>query len=301
MYEYVMRLWDQGEFPILYDTELDVPPLPTWEELGDMLESHPFPEPSDTADLLYRLEFDGTTTTASGAAGQNLDETVYSIFDTGPVFTGGSPETAFLSRLLVARPDLKETIMPHIARSAAAHGEPAGGRFQTGVDALKASPTAPGPSLPLQIRPYLIHGGAWRKTAEWIGTYGDIDTLLAWKFLESELDPGHEFSHQLVPSLTDDVYLHCHVVDMSSYQSEIGELEKAVLCHYVIDYGIGFVDDIYQGTGYYRVFDYGRVIYAPSVGPVYCYERLMVQTGSPHTVGNGDRTLTLISTNAGMF
>jgi len=46
------------------------------------------------------------------------------------------------------------------------------------------------------------------------------------------------------------------------------------------------------------VVDYGRVIYVPEVGPVYTYERMLVNPGEPSSIGIGERILTLTDTGA---
>ena len=75
-------------------------------------------------------------------------------------------------------------------------------------------------------------------------------------------------------------------------------LEGVVLeCLYVIDYGVmEYRNELGDPLGYVRFFDYGTVIYAPGVGPVYSYERWMVEPGDPITTGLGDLTISLVET-----
>ena len=146
--------------------------------------------------------------------------------------------------------------------------------------------------------PNLIHGGAWEKTAEWIGTYNDLSARLAWKFLADDITVGSEFSYQLVPDFSDDTFLHGRVHRQMSVETEVGTFEKALDCLYILDWGISTATDT-QGevVGYFRVFDYGRVIYAPTIGPVYSSERWTVEPGNPPTPGLEDFTTILIGTS----
>ena len=175
----------------------------------------------------------------------------------------------FLARLYAARPDLRGAI--RTAYAMAGPAEPGGGYAV----------------LP-PWGPFLIHGGAWEKTSEYIGTYGDVDQLLAWKFLTSDLSPGTEFTHQLVPSLADNVYLHGRVERTLSWESGIGLHEKCIEVLYIIDYGIVLGTDVTgQPLDYARIVDGGRVVYAPTTGPVYLYEVSFIQPGE--ALANGAR------------
>ena len=145
--------------------------------------------------------------------------------------------------------------------------------------------------------PLLIHGGVWRKTDQWIAAYADLDTLPAWKYLEADLSRGHEFTHQLAPSLASDIFLHCRVVGEGRAKTEVCVFKRALDCIYLVDYGVyNLQGPGPDAQGYYRVFDYGRVLYVPGVGPVYAYERMLVCAGDPVGIGLGERHISLTAT-----
>jgi hypothetical protein len=172
--------------------------------------------------------------------------------------------SSFLERLRIARPDL-------------------GDEIRTLCPDLGASDQPGTPPAPI-----MIHGGAWEKTDLWIGTYGDIDTLLAWKFLEADLTSGHEFTHQLIPSLTNDAFLHCRVLGRTVVRSPAGHFWRALECIYIVEYGPFEVQGPSGPFGWWQFYDYGRVIYVPEIGPVYGYERTLIAVGETIGIGYGD-------------
>jgi hypothetical protein len=166
------------------------------------------------------------------------------------------------------------------------------------AQALRDTAYFPEESPPILLTPYpvLIHGGAWEKTDEYIGTYGDIDTDLAWKFLEDDLCPGSEFSFELSVTGGGPYYAHCRVLGNTSIETEMGTFENGLECIYMIDFGVIIYGGEHGTFGYRRNITYGNVIYVPDVGPVYGYERFMVCVGSSLGQGAGDMTLSLTST-----
>jgi hypothetical protein len=117
---------------------------------------------------------------------------------------------------------------------------------------------------------------------------------LAWKFLTSNLFTGSEFSYQLMPNFAEDLVLHCRVYRRLTVTTDAGTFLNALDCLYILDYGITTVTDVYgDPKGYIRTYDYGRVIYAPTVGPVYSYERWGVDPGNPPSEGFLDITVRL--------
>jgi hypothetical protein len=220
----------------------------------------------------FRMQFEGLMTTSSGVTAQNLVESLDIIVmeGSGP---GASFEARLLERIAAARPDLRARL-----------GRP---------DAISAAP-----GLRWAWTPYFIHGYAWSKTPERIGTFGDVDTLLAWKFLDANVRPGATFRHQLVPSLASDVWLSAivertvalHLPDGSRSASAIDVL-------YVLDYGTSYATDAMGiPIGAYRTFDYGRVTYAPGVGPVRDLERRLAYLGDGVTHGVHELELNLQDT-----
>jgi len=209
----------------------------------------------------FRLEFDGDMTTGSGVTAQRLAES----FPVPPIElapAGASFEGRLLDRIAAARPDLRARL----------------GR---------QGPSAAGGRIGWSYAPYFIHGYAWIKGPSWIGTYGDVDTLLAWKFLESNVRPGNTFRHRLVPSLAEDVWLIAGVERTVTVNVPgVGRSANAIEVIYAIDYGAAAsVDAMGNVTGRYRPFDYGKVVYAPGIGPVSDLERRLAFLGEGVTHG----------------
>jgi hypothetical protein len=267
-YDFTMRGWS-STFPLfdtLYATEEEVPALPSFDYIEDLLENHPIGDDVNMDAGTYRMRFDGDTTSEYGVTAQALKDTLY------------------IADMAVAR-DCRVTREDIILGRAMPVGrymqDPAVWPLGAAEDILSY--------------PMMIHGGFWEKNEAWIGTYCEIDTNLCWKFLTEDLEPGSEFTHQLVPALTDQVFLHCKVLGMKD--ADVGGLiyQNALECAYIIDYGVTWTD-IPGHTGYYRVYDYGVAIYAPEVGPVYSYERALVEAGNDESTGVGDKRLVLTDT-----
>lgn len=245
-FELTLREWI-GPGPPLYMDCDSVAPAPSLLEVAAFLESPDVGDSTGTTAGFERLQFDGMRTTESGASGQNLVETL---------FSAETPETTvtanltLLGRIYAARPDLRAALRAHEPR----------------LEANLLSHTRIRGSV-------LLHGGAWEKTESYIGGYGDIDALLAWKYLEANLEPGQEFTLQLIPSLTNDVFLHGRVHRRTTWETRTGTYVNALECVYMIDYGVSdAVDGDGNFVGCWRSVTFGTVVYAPTVGPVYCYE-----------------------------
>jgi hypothetical protein len=265
-YRVVERSWDDNAWTT-YPSPGAVPPAPTMSEVAALLDNPPAAVPTRVDSSRYELRFSGTITTLSGVTRQNLLETW--ILPNGPA-GARSGQAAFLSQLAKARPDLRARIRARFASLAP---------VEDTLHFIYASD--------------LLHGYAWEKTPQWIGTYGDLDTLLAWKYLTSRLSPGSEFTHQLVPALTSDVWLHGRILEPRTVRTAAGTFTNAVVCAYLIDFGVTTVtDDSGNPTGYTRQFSFGYVAYVPYVGPVACYERRMLAVGGI-SLGWGDVTLDL--------
>jgi hypothetical protein len=273
-YDYSYRSWDYDPSSIpLYSTEAEVPDIPSMTELEYLLHNQPTGNIIETSEAVFMLEFAGDTTTGSGVTAQNLRESLF----VGQVHLSSHSATqltgGFLSRLSSARPDLA-------------------GRIRTEDNDKSIAEILSQQIESISLNPVLVHGRAWEKTSEYIGTYGDLDQLLAWKFLESNLEVSHEFTFQLATSLADDIFLHCKILRTLTAETAIGSFKNSIECLYAVDYGI-----YYMPGGYRRPFDYGTVIYSPGVGPVYSYERIFLFAGDPVTLGIGDLELKLIESN----
>lgn len=259
----------------VYPRRRDVPTV-SLEDADRLIARTPVPTEAPHA-FGYTLAFTGEITTGSGVRAQFLMET----FPSANHASGSSD--AFLSHLAQVRPDLAQRIR---------HARPA----------LSIPRSAPlGGSLPfIPPQPRLVHGGAFVKGPLWIGTYGDLDTLLAWKFLDVDLHERHEFAHPLVPSLAPDVVLRGRVAARGPMSvPAYGDVPDAVEMHYLIDYGVMEAQDIDGNPiGYARSYEYGRVFFVPNVGPVYAQERLMAWAGPQPDMGAYETTFWRVMTRS---
>ena len=275
-------LFDPLFDPRTYPTAAQVPPAPRLLEVAALLRSHPIGANPVLSTAGYRMRFNGIKTTQSGAVGQNLETAVIEDVGIGPaavqVGTAAMPP-GFLRTLSVARPDL--------ARKLAAKW---GSQIRTNSTGAAASIDPPN----------FLFGYAWEKTSEYIGSYGDLNTQLAWKYLVANLRPGSSFVMQLVPDLADDVFLQARVLPGNSSSTEFGTFRNVVRVLYLIDFGVSTLTDVDGNSlGYFRVYSYGTVDYAPGVGPVASYERALVQPGRPLDPGIYDLRIGLVATEAG--
>jgi hypothetical protein len=270
------RVWGDATVAILYDTPDEVPSAPSLDEVAALLADHPHGSVESEDAGTFALHFDGEITTDSGMEGQNLVETLTWAAKPGPPRVLAAD--ALLRRILAVRPDLR-------ARA-----------IQLGLRVADETGSRDG------FAPLFLQGYAWLKTSEFIGSYGDLDQLLAWKYLESNLSIGHEFSQQLVPELADDVWLHARILSVGRVDTPAGHFRKVLTCLYTIDYGIMQVSSQQDPLlGYARMLDYGTVSYAPAVGPVRSYERKLVAVGDGGALGPGigDLELSITETSEG--
>jgi hypothetical protein len=261
VYDHTARVWEADL--TFYPTREDVPstPLPSWYKVFNYLQTNVPPTATSVETGTLTLTFEGMTTTPAGVTAQNLNEEI--VLDEPPGRAGAS------RNWIVDRPWTPNAEAGILGRAA----------MQSG-------------------RPLLLHGGAWEKNSEWIGTYGDINQDLAWKFLTSDLRMGATFTFQLVPQLADNIFLHCIVYRQVVAKTEVGTFTKALDCLYMIDYGVaGFTDQQGGLLGYARVVDLGRVIYAPTIGPVYSYERRDIELTEPLPAGLSDTAELLVGTS----
>ena len=268
VYEETVLIWSDSLQLTVYPDPGDVPSAPTLDEVVALLQ-----EPLEGAPLrrvsTYRLQFDGTTTTESGAMGQNLrawiDDVPVAVAKVGAVaspggsWEGGTAASGFLAQLRRARPDL--------APKTIAWSEVYADTFDV-----------------IPIAPTLLGGGAWEKTDATIGLYGALDLDLAWKYLEADLRVGHEFIFQLIPSLADDVYLHARVHATGSVETQNGVHDLGLDVVYMVDFGIlEVLDPEGAHVGYSRGFSIGNVVYVADVGPVWSEERNLYFVGTTPT------------------
>lgn len=256
-----------------FDTPEEVPDAPSLGVLETLVGNQDPPQGAVRETGGFKLHFDGMRTTETGLTGQNLVET---LLDVVPSKSGEQvlPNSAvrFLAMLALARPDLAPAI------DAAAPGVV--NRTDLSLDS-----------------PLFLHGLAWEKTLDHIGTLSDVDTMLGWKYLEADLTVGHEFTFQLVRPLADDVFLHARIVDKGTRSVPDGIFRNCIEVLYLVDYGIT-VPDVGPVERYHRVISYGLVTYAPNVGPIACKERHLVTVRDDGSLGVGvaDAILELVDT-----
>jgi hypothetical protein len=259
-YDATVMGWLRASLPpeVIFQNPGDVPAAPSLREVVGLLEAEIEGTPFESENTLYTLRFSGTTSTESGATGQSLVATMGNEPVEAQTAAAGAFVDVFFARLAVARPDLRARIEERIGR-----------------------PVVAGLAQPMFLR-----GGAWERTDEWIGMYGDLDSELAWLYLDADLDVGHEFTFQLAPSLVDDAFLHVLVHRRVSVETDAGKYENALEVIYEIDFGVSeLVDDSGTAIGYLRIFDIARIAYAVDVGPVDCTERLFYVVGRDRAIG----------------
>jgi hypothetical protein len=251
LYDYSVATYPEWGLDVFEDIQ-DVPNVPPMDVLAAYLDNAPSVEGIHNYGV-YELWFDGEDSTLSGAWGQRLVESLYGLEFQHPVSSSYVPTQGdrFLQRLALARPELRPSIQEY-------------------------SPKTPLPTSPQELleRPFLIAGGIWDRTDEYIGNYLDFDQELAWWYLSEDLTPGDGFTKQLAPHLAEDLYLDVLVMDWFTLETPVGTFERCVPVLYRVDLGLGELrSDLGQVIGYSRTMIYGVIYYVPEIGPVYAFER----------------------------
>lgn len=260
-YRLVQRGWQDTAFHY-YPSAADVPAAPSMTALRDIAGVQPIGPSASSDTARFTLRFSGTITTGAGVTAQNLTSTMAGYPAPGLAVSAHEPALARLAR---ARPDLAA----RLGLAASTRG-------------LRALPRT------IVDFPTFLHGGAWKRDTAWVGTYSDFDTVPAFHFLRTNFAVGTEFSIPMYPTLAPDVILHALVLPPQLMTTPAGRFTNPVVVLYLIDYGVG-----HYTQGYWRELDYGIIAYAPAVGPVWSYERVNVEAGSPLSIGGGDATLML--------
>ena len=263
VYDYLGSRWSDLLNISAYPNPGDVPPAPSLDEAVALLQQPLEGTPLSTSQGTYRLQFNGMTTTGSGAVGQNLqswlDEVPIAATNAGNRTASpgrGAEESGFLAQLRRARPDLAEKALGPAIRA----------------------------GLMVPLPPTFLFGGAFEKSDAYTGLYGDLDLDLAWKYLEADLDIGHEFILQLIPSLANDVYLQARVHAKRFIDSQMGAPFHALEVIYMIDFGIlELLNPDASLIGYSRAFSIGNIVYIADVGPVWSEERNLYFVGATPT------------------
>lgn len=164
---------------------------------------------------------------------------------------------------------------------------------------LRVGTADPG-DLPLDV-PAFIHGGAWWMTRDSIETLPNlVPRSRFWRFLESDLRPGSEFS--LILSRWNGpgdptVSLSARVLSPLRLRNEHPSWKKAVEVLYLLDRGVHRMRDSSGTVGYVRPFDFGTVLYVSGVGPVRVREYRSAFAGSEPAGARAEVLLDLESTN----
>jgi hypothetical protein len=268
-WKYDLVLMSFADTLTYYPSEDQVPPIGTMPDLYAGLNGLPI----GTVDLAdtstFQLTFDGNAFAGGGDYGQKLTETLTAAPAPGPTFGASGPvRNALLEAIAAARPDLRLK--------------------------LAARGLAPFDNVFSPVPPTFLRGGVWQISVDAIGTFSDLDPGLGWIFLTSALTTGSEFTLQLVPSLTDDVFLHGRILGMQTMSTPAGNFVEVLMCFYVLDTGVQEVfDSQAQSLGFVRLIDYAIVGYAQGVGPIYCYERHQVENRPGYSHGARQQTLRL--------
>lgn len=192
------------------------------------------------------LWFDGEVPTAGGPAQM--------LHGTHPVPTGKPGHFSrdpLLAQLWKARPDLRPLL--------AARGSDGSAGDGTGW------------------WPLLLHDGYFMKSASNIQMWQPGFDHPTWTYLTGNLNPGAQFTQQLIPEFADNVFLHGTVeaVD-ATVQTDAGTFHGAVRMGYVVDYGwTAWTDDAGNPHGLYRSETRGHVHFVPGAGPVELLEEML--------------------------
>jgi hypothetical protein len=118
--------------------------------------------------------------------------------------------------------------------------------------------------------PLFLHTGYFMKSADKMEMWQDIWLHSTWTYLVGEPSVGSSFTHQLVPELADDIYLHGEVTAINAtVVTENATYTNAVKVTYLVDMGVSSNTDengnlLFTAHSEYR----GHVHFVPDVGPV---------------------------------
>jgi len=126
-------------------------------------------------------------------------------------------------------------------------------------------------------RPLFLHPGYFMKSTTSIQMWQDIWNHPTWTYLGGEPSVGASFTHQLLPEITDDIFLHGTVVAIDAVVTTVnGTYTNAVKVDYLVDLGISaYTDENGIELGTIHGEHTGHVIYVPGVGPVESIEEFM--------------------------
>lgn len=185
------------------------------------------------------LQLEGTTQTAGGPA-----QILLAWHDAPPATRAGEPAglAAFERAVWRARPDLRRALELRRNKTPAAN----------------------------TWDPLLLHDGYFMKGAANIRMWQPDWNHPTWTYLTSDLQVGATFTHQLIPELASDIYLHGTVEAVDdAVTTPAGTFTNAVRVAYLIDLGVSWaVDEMGGIIGSVHGEIRGHVRYVPDFGPV---------------------------------
>ena len=118
--------------------------------------------------------------------------------------------------------------------------------------------------------PLLLHDGYFMKGATGIRMWQPDWNHPTWTYLTSDLQVGATFTHQLIPELATDIYLHGTIEAIDdAVTTPAGTFTSAVRAAYLIDLGVTTtVDEMGGLIGRAHGEIRGHVRYVPDFGPV---------------------------------
>jgi hypothetical protein len=120
-------------------------------------------------------------------------------------------------------------------------------------------------------------GPSWRHSGDRIASYGP--GYFHWLYLDGDLTPGHEFTAELGVGLADDILLTSRIWSIRSYNVAGTTYPNCVEVFYLLDMGIQEeADENGESAGFAQYYEYGVIIYAPDVGPVYSKAKSLLHT-----------------------
>jgi len=185
------------------------------------------------------LGLEGYTTTAGGEAQVLVGEHSQEFF----LEKSPTPELPpLLASVWRARPDLRKAVETHC-----------GAKTRNGY-----------------WHPTFLHTGYLMKSADKVEMWQDEWSHSTWTYLDGEPVVGSSFTHQLVPELADDIFLHGEVTAVNAtVETENGTYHNAVQVTYLVDFGVSTVLDesgVLIATTHSELR--GHVHFVPDVGPV---------------------------------
>lgn len=254
---------DPAAFVALGDTS-NLPDPPTMATLHAELQE-PLPgTPSYTASAIFRFAFNGEVVTESGVTAQQVEETLFlegSANKSGRTVLIQNASQRLLRLVAQGRPDLRDAILPFMDTNSKDLEDVSGHMFLGGY-AFAAEDTG------------------------YFG-YGDIDANHSWVYLGSSLEVGTEFSIQLLPAFTDDIWLYGRIWSQGNLTVGSRQFENVVECMYLVDFGQqDIIDEEGNLVGTFNPYLYGTTHFAPEVGPIKGLERNRLAP-VPNPMGDG--------------